>query len=411
MSKDSTKNLVGQPIVKQIIKILPKEKFDLLVAAQKSDRYYKSFFSWEQLITMLFGIFSRCDSMGEVCEGMRALEGKLNYLGMDSSPAKSTAGDALRDRSNELFRLYYFALIAHFAPLLSVSRKEDVSFEEFYAFDSTTIRLFSDIMKGVGRNPKDDGKKKGGLKVHMLTDVHADTSVYATVSEAKMHDRKFLNKLNFLQKGSMIVFDRAYNYYQQFAKWTEEGINFVCRLKNKAQYEVQEVLFEKEPEKEGFGVYKVEHIHLQYKNEVKAIKIFCLRLVHYKDEKGRKYSFITNNWEITAEEVALIYKYRWTIELMFKKLKQNFQLHFFYSDTENGIKTQVWCTLIAHLLLTVIRRQSKSRKAFSTIAALIRIHLIAHLDLTWVVTEGRRAYNKRTKHKGRSPTAIQLSFF
>jgi len=66
-----------------------------------------------------------------------------------------------------------------------------VSFEEFYAFDSTTITLFSQVMKGVGRNPKGDGKKKGGLKVHMLTDVHADTAVFAKISEAKMHDKSF----------------------------------------------------------------------------------------------------------------------------------------------------------------------------------------------------------------------------
>ena len=172
MDKVNKKNLVGQPVFKQIINIIPKEKFDELVIRMKTDRYYKTFFSWEQLMVMLFGIFSRCDSMGEVCDGMRALAGKLNYLGMESSPAKSTAGDALRDRDEELFRLFYFALIAHFSPFLSVSRKrkrrkEGISFEEFYAFDSSTITLFSDIMKGVGRNPKGEGKKKGGLKVHI----------------------------------------------------------------------------------------------------------------------------------------------------------------------------------------------------------------------------------------------------
>ena len=153
MDKVNKKNLVGQPVFKQIINIIPKEKFDELVIRMKTDRYYKTFFSWEQLMVMLFGIFSRCDSMGEVCDGMRALAGKLNYLGMESSPAKSTAGDALRDRDEELFRLFYFALIAHFSPFLSVSRKrkrrkEGISFEEFYAFDSSTITLFSDIMKG-----------------------------------------------------------------------------------------------------------------------------------------------------------------------------------------------------------------------------------------------------------------------
>jgi IS4 transposase len=155
---------------------------------------------------------------------------------------------------------------------------------------------------------------------------------------------------------------------------------------------------------------KVERIHLKYKQNKKR-KTLCLRKVTYRDEKGRIYQFITNNWEISHQEVALIYKYRWTIELVFKKLKQNFQLHFFYSESENGIKTQVWVTLISHLMLTVLKRKSKSNKAFSTIAALIRIHLISHLDIMWVVTEARRAYTKRTTSKNKSPTVIQMSLF
>lgn len=428
MDKGNKKKLVGQPIFKQIINLIPKNKFDELVMRQKSDRYYKTFFSWEQLVTILFGIFSRCDSMGEVCDGMRALGGKLNYFGMTSSPAKSTVGDALRDRDEELFRMFYFTLISYFFPLLSVSRKkkrrkQGVSFDAFYAFDSSTITLFSNVMKGVGRNPKDDGKKKGGLKVHMLTDIHADTPQFVKISEAKMHDKNFMQYLN-LSAGSMIVFDKAYNYYLQFAKWTQTGVNFVCRLKDNAKYEVQEVLFEKELDKGEHGVYKAEHIHIAYKEKVerevagktkkrkiKQAKTLCLRLVRFKDEEGRRYKFITNNWEITDEEVALIYKNRWSIETCFKLLKQNFQLTYFYSETENGIKTQVWCTLIAFLLLQVIQTKSESDKAFSTIAALIRMHLISHLELMWVVTESRRAYPRRSKSRNKSPTTVQLSLF
>jgi hypothetical protein len=181
-------------------------------------------------------------------------------------------------------------------------------------------------------------------------------------------------------------------------------------LKENAQIKLVEVLSEEALKDDEFGVLKVEHIHLEYKKE-NVQKELCLRLVHYKDEIGRKYKFITNNWDITAEEVALIYKYRWTIELTFKKLKQNFQLHFFYSDTENGIKTQIWCTLIAHLLLNVLKTKSKSKKAFSTIAALTRIHLISHLDINWVVTEGRKAYVKSIRKRNKGPTLKQTSLF
>ena len=408
MSKDSEKKLVGQPIFQQLMNFLPKEKFDLLVEKHQSDKYYKTFSSWNQLVTMLFGIFSRCDSMGEICDSMKALQGKLSYLALESSPAKSTAGDGLRGRSNEFFKDFYFELLNHFSPTLSVSRIKDVSFDKLYIFDSTTIRLFSEIMKGVGRNPKGDGKKKGGLKVHMMIDAHSDSAKFVKVSEAKLHDKNFLKYL-ILTAGSMIVFDKAYNHYLQFAQWTREGINFVCRLKSNAVYEVQDTWFEKTLTGKEFGVMRDQHIHMKYKEE-KVAKTLCLRKVTYKDEKGRIYEFITNNFSISAEEVAFLYKKRWNIELLFKKLKQNFQLHFFYSETENGIKTQIWCTLIAHLLLQVLKAKTNSPKAFSTVAALVRIHLISHLDIFWVIENCRRTYVKKTKSKNKSP-GIQQSLF
>jgi hypothetical protein len=406
-NKNTEKKFVGQPIFKQIIDFIPKDKFALLVRKHNADHYYKTFDSWTHLVTLLFGIFSRCDSMGEICDGMRALDGKLNHLGMDKSPAKSTAGDGLRNRDEAFFMDVYFMLIEHFKSTLSVSHIDKVSFSKLFIFDSSTIRLFSDVMKGVGRNPKNDGKKKGGLKVHMMIDAHSDTPEFVKISEAKRHDKNFLQYLS-LAAHSMVVFDRAYNHYLQFSKWTEQQVNFVCRLKKNAVYMVENVMYENELQDGESGVLKDEHIHLDYK-EKKENKKLCLRKVTYIDEKGRFYQFITNNFEITAQEVALLYKLRWNIELLFKKLKQNFQLHYFYSETENGIKTQIWCTLIAQLLLHLLKVRSESKKAFSTIAALVRIHLIGYLDIFWMVQNSRRTYTKR-KVRNKSP-AIQIPLF
>jgi hypothetical protein len=406
-SKDIEKKFVGQPIFKQLIDFIPKNKFDILAQKHQTDRYYKSFSAWTQLVTMLFGVFSRCDSMGEICDGMLAMQGKLNHLGLSSSPAKSTAGDGLRERDNEFFKDFYFMLLKHFEPLLSVSRIDKISFDKLYIFDSTTIRLFSQIMKGVGRNPKGEGKKKGGLKVHMLIDAHSDTPTFVKISEAKSHDKNFIQYLN-LAPHSMIVFDRAYNHYLQFAKFTQKQINFVCRLKKNAVYEVVQELFFQTQTDTGFGVLKEEHIHLKYTNE-KQEKNLCLRKVTYRDNKGRIYEFITNNFEISNDEVALVYKIRWQIELLFKKLKQNFQLHYFYSETENGIKTQIWITLIAQLLLMALKTKSESKKAFSTVAALIRIHLISNLEVFWVIENSRRTYTKRQKRK--KPPSFQTELF
>jgi hypothetical protein len=406
-SKDIEKKFVGQPIFKQLIDFIPKNKFDILAQKHQTDRYYKSFSAWTQLVTMLFGVFSRCDSMGEICDGMLAMQGKLNHLGLSSSPAKSTAGDGLRERDNEFFKDFYFMLLKHFEPLLSVSRIDKISFDKLYIFDSTTIRLFSQIMKGVGRNPKGEGKKKGGLKVHMLIDAHSDTPTFVKISEAKSHDKNFIQYLN-LPAHSMIVFDRAYNHYLQFAKFTQKQINFVCRLKKNAVYEVVQELFCQTQTDTGFGVLKEEHIHLKYTDE-KQEKNLCLRKVTYRDNKGRIYEFITNNFEISNDEVALVYKIRWQIELLFKKLKQNFQLHYFYSETENGIKTQIWITLIAQLLLMALKTKSETKKAFSTVAALIRIHLISNLEVFWVIENSRRTYTKRQKRK--KPPSFQTELF
>lgn len=406
-NENKQKYLVGQPIFKQLVDFIPRNKFDLLVNKHQSDRYYKTFDSWTQLLTMLFGIYSRCDSMGEICDGMRGLSGKLNHLGFESSPAKSTAGDGLRERDNEFFKEVYFMLLEYFRPLLSVSRIDNVSFAKLFIFDSSTIRLFSDIMKGVGRNPKNEGKKKGGLKVHMMIDAHSDTPTFVKISEAKQHDKNFLQYLH-LAAHSMVVFDRAYNHYLQFAKWTDQQVNFVCRLKKNAVYNVVEQLFDQELEAGQQGILEETHIHIKYKEEGRE-KDLCLRKVTYRDDKGRGYEFITNNFGISREEVAFLYKLRWNIELLFKKLKQNFQLHYFYSETENGIKTQIWCTLIAQLLLVILRLKSESKKAFSTIAALVRIHLISNLDVIWMVVNSRRTYTKQKK-RNKSP-CIQAELF
>ncbi len=395
MSKDTEIKFVGQPIFGQIMKLIDRSTFVQLVRDKKSDYYYKAFKSWDELIVMLFGILSRCDSMAEICEGMKALGGKLNHLSMQKAPAKSTASDGLRNRDSSFFEALYYKLVEQYKGFLSDSRTYGLTFKELLIIDSTTIRLFSDILKGVGRNPKNDGKKKGGLKVHMLIDAVQSVAKFVRITEAKVHDKNFLTQI-VVPAHSMLVFDRAYNYYKQFAKWSEQMICFVTRQKKNAVCEILEIIQDKIIPKGTFGVYKEEIIEVTYK-ENKEEKKLKLRRMYYCDEKNRQFVFITNNFEITAEEVAFIYKKRWQIELLFKKMKQNFQLHYFYfyGENENAIRTQVWCTLIAQLLLTVLQKMANVKKAFSTVATLVRIHLISLLDVYELLRNVKRTYSKK----------------
>jgi len=121
-------------------------------------------------------------------------------------------------------------------------------------------------------------------------------------------------------------------------------------------------------------------------------------------KKGRLYVFICNNFIITAEEIALIYKKRWGIELLFKKMKQNFQLHYFYGENENAIRTQVWCTLIAQLLLTILQKKAAVKRAFSTVATLVRIHLVSMLDVYELLKNTSRSWAKVKVKNARQPS-------
>lgn len=392
MGKNTELKLVGQPIFSQLLKLDDKWEFSKLVKEHKSDRYYKSFKSWDHLVTMLFGILSRCDSMAETCEGLKGMSGKLNHLNLEKAPAKSSAGDGLRNRNNDFFEALYYLLIDRYQQFLSVSRLEGLSIKELYIVDSTTIRLFSDILKGVGRNPIGDGRKKGGLKVHMLIDAVQSVGKFMRITEAKMHDKNFLQDIR-VPAYSMLVFDKAYNYYHQFARWTEDKIYFVTRQKSNAVYEVTKKVSSRRSKKNIAGVTREELIKISYKIQGEE-RTLPLRRICYQDEKNRKYVFLSNNMVISAEEIALIYKKRWGIETLFKKMKQNFQLHYFYGENENAIRTQVWSTLIAQLLLTVLQQKTKVKKAFSTIATMVRIHLVSMLDVHELLRNTKRTWVK-----------------
>jgi len=319
----------------------------------------------------------------------------------------------MRNRDNKFFEDVYFGLVQHYKSFLSDSRTYGLTFKEILLIDSTTIRLFSDILKGVGRNPKNDGKKKGGLKVHMLIDAVQSIGRFIKITEAKVHDKNFLKELELVSH-SMVVFDRAYNYYHQFAIWTSKSIFFVTRLKKNAVYTVVEILQQHKKVKGKAMVLREEIIELMYfpenehgKRQTKVKATLKLKKVCYQDEQNRYYEFLTNSMESTAQEVAFLYKKRWGIEILFKKMKQNFQLHYFYGENENAIRTQVWCTLIAQLLMTVIQKMAQTKKAFSVVASLVRIHLISLLDLFELLRSTKREYLKK---RGSPSSNLQTSF-
>lgn len=390
---DKSKTFVGQPILSQILDTIPSSVINAANRKHKANRYYKRIPLRVHLVSLLYGVFSYCNGLRELCEGMLACEGKLLHLGFDKAPARSTLSDANTNRSYLVFETIYFELIKKYHSFISDSRLKGLSIRNLKIIDSTTIRLFSDILRGVGRNTLDGSRKKGGIKVHTMMDAFSGVAEFVRMTAAKVHDRKFLYHID-LPAGSFVVFDKAYNLYSQFDKWTKQKVWFVTRMKDNAVYHVTKVLVDKTKKQNARGVVKEQLITVGYKNAQGDIIRVKLRRIVFIADDGKVYVFITNHITLPASQIALIYKCRWMIELLFKQIKQNFPLRYFWGNSENAIKMQVYCVLTAQLLMVVIRKKAATKKSFANMITIVRLHLMSYVELFDFIRDTYKAWRK-----------------
>jgi hypothetical protein len=371
MSK--SKNFSGQPIISQLLKWVPNTIISRTAQRFNSDKYYKRFKTYDHLVTMIFATISGCSSLREISSIMLACEGKINHLGLRKFPKRSTLSDANKNRPSAVFASIYQNLYNQYKGFLSDSSSKVLPVEDLKIVDSSTISLFSDIIKGVGRNSI-SGKKKGGIKMHTMINAREDVPCLVRFSSAATHDHTFLKELN-LKKGSFVVFDKGYVDYAQYYKWTLEDIYFVTRQKENAVYKSIEEFDIKAHINPS--VLKDERIEIK-KNEQ---RIQLRRVAFYHNEQNKVYEFITNNFDLDADKIADIYKQRWQIETLFKRLKQNFPLKYFFGDNQNAIEIQIWVSLIIQLIMLVIQRKAAKKWAFSNMMSVIKYHLMTYIDL------------------------------
>ena len=390
---DEDRKFSGQPVLSQIMDVIPGSIINAANRKHRANRYYKRLPLRVHLVSLLYGVFSYCNGLREVCEGMLACEGKLTHLGLDKAPARSTLSDANNRRSYQVFETIYYGLLAKYHSFISDSRLKGLSIRNLKIIDSTTIQLFSEILRGVGRNKLDGSRKKGGIKVHALMDAFSGVTEFVRMTPAREHDRKFLYHLK-LPARSWIVFDKAYTVYHQFAKWTTQKVWFVTRMKDNATYHVTKVMVDKTKKKNVKGVLKEQWITVGVKINGVEIQRLKLRRIVFKTDEGKIYEYVTNNFELPANQIATIYKNRWMIELLFKQIKQNFPLRYFWGESTNAIKMQVYCVLIAQLLMVVIRKKAATKKSFANMITVIRLHLTSYVGLLEFIKDTYKAWRK-----------------
>lgn len=353
----------------------------VLAREHRADRYCKKFRTNDHLVTMLYSVFHGCTSLREVVTGMQAMSSRLSHLGVQFSPRRSTLAEANERRTATLFEDLYHRLYRHYYGTLPDSLKGSKILDRLFMVDSTVITLFSSIMQGTGDYPQ-NGKKKGGVKAHVLVKAKDNLPCFIRISEGKQSDINILPSIQ-LPAGSIIVMDKGYRSYQQFLSWTEQKITWVTRLQARTVYAITG-LNELNTYQQAQGVQQDALIDLGSLKTAYLNPVQKARLITFCDPHTEKQlSFLTNNLKLSAATIANLYKQRWQIELIFKRIKQNFQLHSFLGDNENAIRIQLWCTFIADLLIKVIkdRVEEKRKWSMANLSSLIRLHMGTYISL------------------------------
>ena len=375
---NKTTTFVGQHIFSQLLSLSSKDSLSSVFKSTSANKWYKSIKAWDHYVTMMFCVLSNCSSLREIVMGLEAFGGKLNHLNLDKVPPRSTLADANEGRPSSVFAKIYEELSSRYRLNLSDTTLPKAVLSKLFIIDSTVFSLFKAILKTSGRTPT-DGRKKGGIKKNTMLEATSHMPVLIRFNAAADNDQQFLKYIN-LPSGSYLTFDKGYNNYRQFARFTENRIFFITRQKDNAVYTsvAEKILTHDTPDE----VLKDEIIQQNYKDEKGKEQTIELRRIAWWDTKGKRaYEFITNNFDLAAAVIAEIYRYRWQIELFFKKLKQNFPLQYFVGDNQNAIEIQIWCALIAVLLLTVVHERNNSKISFSNVTTLIRIHLTGYISL------------------------------
>lgn len=370
----------GQPVYGQLLKSLDRDKIVQMSRTQGGERYVKSFDGWSHLLTMLYAVIMRFDSLREIEASMQAEVRKLGHIGLETVPRRSTLSDANARRSERFFEMVYRDLYEQNKAFLSSdSRRNEPEnrMKRLRIIDSTTITLFSNLLfKGVGRHPK-SGKKKGGIKVHSV--IHANEGVPCDVrfTSAATNDSFMLAPSDY-HNGEIVALDRAYINYGKFEELTMPGVVYVTKMKKNLTYQLL-----------SDRMYMTRQGVMEYREQTvvfnKGNTRHKARIVTYVDiKKGRQpklVSLLTNDFDMPLETIVEIYRKRWLIESLFKQIKQNFPLRYFYGESANAIKIQVWVTLIANLLMTLLQRRLTRSWSFSGLATMVRIILMYYINM------------------------------
>ena len=353
----------------QILKLFPRTEFEWAVRDTGAERGAKGFTCWQQFVAMLFCQIGQAHSLREICGGLSSCFGKLVHLGIASVPTRSTLSYANAHRPWQLYQKVFWQILGK---CRAVSPKHKFRFHnKLYSLDATFIELCASLFDWATFR-----QTKGAVKLHLLLDHDGYLPVFAHVTEGNVHELNVAKTLVF-PKGSIVAMDKGYADYSLFQRWTNQGVYFVTRLKDNADFKV----IEERIVPTNRNILRDQIIRFDGYTAQKNCPSELRRVEVWDGEQARLIVLLTNHLTFGSTTVAAIYKDRWQIETFFKTIKQNLRIKTFVGTSPNALLIQIWTALIAVLVLKYLKFRSRFGWSLSNLVAMLRYNLFSYRDL------------------------------
>ena len=385
----------GRTVFAQLLDLLPRRALELAIERHRTSGRALTLSCMDQLLCMIFAQLTGRTSLRETVTCLRALGARRYHLGIRHTPARSTLADANEQRDHRIFADTALSMIAQARVQLPVDADlRRLKIKAAYALDSTTIDLCLTLFPWARFK-----RTKGAIKAHVLLDLLVGIPVFMRVSHAKTSDVAMLDQLPFAA-GVFYVLDRGYIDFERLHRVHQSGAFFITRPKRKMSHRV----CQRHVADRAAGVTHDRSIRLRGQHR-KTLRRWTLRLIRYVDPiTAKRYVFLTNHLQLAAVQVALLYRKRWQIELLFKWMKQHLHIKSFFGTTPNAVKTQLWIAVIVLVMIHRLKHRLELRQTPNEIAQILSVTLCEKTPINQAFLDDRQ-------EETQSPDRKQLLLF
>jgi hypothetical protein len=369
-------------VLRQLCQIIPPHLVSKLARETGVDLKERTFTAWSHVVAMLYAQISHALSLNDVCDGLRLHMSSLFSIRAARPPARNTLSHANKVRDCALAEKLFWTMLWHlqssFPGFAQGAGKRKLSWRFRRAInvvDSTTIQLVASCMNWAKHR-----RRKAAAKCHLRMDLQSFLPRFAIVDTAGQHDSLRAQELCAgLSEGEIVIFDKAYVAFEHLWALGLRGVDFVTRAKENMEY----VVARQRPKSSDRRILKDELVALTgyYSRQRYPGLLRRVTALVEIDGEEREMVFLTNNLDWAASSVCDLYRCRWSIETLFKELKQTMQLVDFLGQSANAVRWQVWTALLVHLLLRFQAWQSRWAHSFTRLVTYVRAALWLERDL------------------------------